>query len=145
MLTDNGAQFVDGTPTHPETEAAIEAYRATRDEPRLYLVHAFAHACEQPGIEHRRTKPRHPWTNGRVERMNRTIKAAAVRRCHYGGHDDLRRHLQLLVDADNFGRRLTTLRASQPMSSSAGPGQSSPLGSGSIRHISPRDQTSNLF
>lgn len=25
-------------------------------------------------IDHRTTKPKHPWTNGQVERMNRTIK-----------------------------------------------------------------------
>ena len=28
---------------------------------------------EANGIEHRLTKPNHPWTNGQVERMNRTI------------------------------------------------------------------------
>ena len=26
--------------------------------------HAFEHACAQLGIEHRATKPKHPWTNG---------------------------------------------------------------------------------
>ena len=34
-------------------------------------------------IEHRLTKPKHPWTNGQVERMNRTIKEATVKRFHY--------------------------------------------------------------
>ena len=114
VLTDNGTQFVDCTPTNPEAEAAIEAYWATRDEPRIYLVHAFAHACEQHGIEHRLTKPRCPWTNGQVERMNRTIKDATVRRYHYGSHDQLRAHLQLFVDAYNYGRRLKTLRGLTP-------------------------------
>src|SRR3712207_6246152 len=33
--------------------------------------------------------------NSQVERMNRTLKDAAVRRYHYGSHDELRRHLQL--------------------------------------------------
>jgi transposase InsO family protein len=32
------------------------------------------------GIEHRLTKVNHPWTNGQVERMNRTIKEAPVKR-----------------------------------------------------------------
>jgi len=39
--------------------------------------------CEANGIDHRLTKPNHPWTNGQVERMNRTIKDATVKRYHY--------------------------------------------------------------
>jgi transposase InsO family protein len=34
----------------------------------------FDMICDANGIEHRLTKPNHPWTNGQVERMNRTIK-----------------------------------------------------------------------
>jgi transposase InsO family protein len=34
----------------------------------------FDMICEANGIEHRLTKPNHSWTNGQVERMNRTIK-----------------------------------------------------------------------
>ena len=40
-------------------------------------------------IEHRLTKPKHPWTNGQVERMNRTIKDATVKRYYYETHDQL--------------------------------------------------------
>jgi transposase InsO family protein len=39
--------------------------------------------CRENGIEHRFTKINHPWTNGQVERMNRTIKEATVKRYHY--------------------------------------------------------------
>ena len=42
--------------------------------------------------------------------MNRTIKEATVKRFHYDDHDQLRRHLQDFIDADNFGRRLKTLK-----------------------------------
>ncbi len=35
------------------------------------------------GIERRLTKPNHPWTNGQVERMNRTIKDATVIRTFF--------------------------------------------------------------
>lgn len=34
----------------------------------------------QNDIDHRLTKPRHSWTNGQVERMNRTVKEATVKR-----------------------------------------------------------------
>src|SRR5918997_79188 len=91
VLTDNGVQFTDTLPADedPETEAAIDAIWAARGEPRLYRVHAFDHACERHGVEHRLTKPYHPWTNGQVERMNRTLKDATVRRYHYASHDEL--------------------------------------------------------
>lgn len=116
VLTDNGVQFTHNLPDRstPEQEAAIEAYWAARGEPRVYLVHAFDHACTELGIEHRKTKPYHPWTNGQVERMNRTIKEATVRRYHYGTHDELRAHLQLFVDAYNYGRRLKAIRGLTP-------------------------------
>jgi transposase InsO family protein len=45
-----------------------------------FLAHAFEYACARNDIDHRTTKPKHPWTNGQVERMNRTIKEATVKR-----------------------------------------------------------------
>jgi hypothetical protein len=52
--------------------------------------------------------------NGQVERMNRTIKDATVKRYHYASHDELRQHLHLFVQAYNYGRRLKTLRGLTP-------------------------------
>jgi transposase InsO family protein len=70
--------------------------------------------CVEHGIEHRFTRINHPWTNGQVERMNRTIKDATVKRFHYDSHEQLRRHLQDFVAAYNFGRRLKRLRGLTP-------------------------------
>ncbi len=70
--------------------------------------------CEQFSIEHRTTRSTHSWTNGQVERMNRTLKEATVRRDHYGNHDELRQHLQLFMNAYNHARRLKTLRGLTP-------------------------------
>jgi transposase InsO family protein len=116
VLTDNGTQFTDTLPVgeDPEAEAAIDALWAARGEPRLWRVHAFDHACEEHGIEHRLTKPCHPWTNGQVERMNRTLKDATVKRYHYESHDELRAHLRLFLDAYNHARRLKALRGLTP-------------------------------
>jgi Integrase core domain len=52
--------------------------------------------------------------NGIVERMNRTIKDATVKRYFYETHAELGAHLRDFVDADNFARRLKTLRGLTP-------------------------------
>ena len=73
-----------------------------------------ANACEKHRIEHRLTRPYHPWTSGQVERMNRTLKDATANRYHYVSHDDLRGHVQLFPDAYNHARRLKALRGLTP-------------------------------
>jgi transposase InsO family protein len=70
--------------------------------------------CAANEIEHRLTKPNRPWTNGQVERMNRTIKDATVKRYHYDSHDQLRCHLSDFLDAYNYARRLKTLNGLTP-------------------------------
>ena len=55
ILTDNGIPFTK--------KPGTEAYRA----------HPFDALYQRHGTEHCLTKPFHPWTNGQVDRMNRTI------------------------------------------------------------------------
>lgn len=74
----------------------------------------FDMRCRENGIEHRLTKIRHPWTNGQVERMNRTIKEATVKCYHYDSHKQLDAHLHDFIDAYNYGRRLKTLKGLTP-------------------------------
>jgi transposase InsO family protein len=50
----------------------------------------FDTICATHGIEHRRTKRNHPWTDGQVERTNRTITDATVNWFHHDSHDQLR-------------------------------------------------------
>src|SRR3712207_3422458 len=87
--------------------------KAMRAEKVPFRRHALEAACADLEIEHRLTKPRHPWTNGRVERMNRTIKDATVKRFHYASHPQLRQHLPASV-AYTFTRRLKTLTGLTP-------------------------------
>ena len=101
VLTDNGIQF-----TLPPRYA--DGPTAT------YLTHMFDMRCRENGIEHRLTKIKHPWTNGQVERMNRTIKEATVKRFHYDSHEQLKSHLANFIDAYNFARRLKTLKGLTP-------------------------------
>ena len=95
VLTDNGTHFTEptGGGWTPEDIRQMMA----RNEP--FLCHAFEFACTELNIEHRLTKSRHPWTNGQVERMNRTIKEATVKRFHYESHDELRGHFADFVAA----------------------------------------------
>ena len=110
VLTDNGTHFTEptGDGWTPEDIKQMLA----RKQP--FRCHAFELACAQLDIAHRLTKPRHPWTNGQVERMNRTIKEATVKRFHYENHDQLRAHLADFVAAYNFGRWLKTLKGLTP-------------------------------
>ena len=96
VLTDNGIQFTN------------------RVQDRHAFEHIFDRVCSEHAVDHRLTKIKHPWTNGQVERMNRTIKEATVKRFHYDDHDQLRRHLADFVLAYNFGRRLKTLNGLTP-------------------------------
>jgi transposase InsO family protein len=96
VLTDNGIQFSD-SPQHRSGPTA------------RYRLHMFDRVCREHDIEHRLTKPNHPWTNGQVERMNRTLKEATVRRYHYESHRQLEDHLAAFLDAYNFAKRLKTL------------------------------------
>lgn len=76
--------------------------------------HIFDRVYEEYEIEHRLAKVKHPWTNGQVERLNRTIKEATVKRFHYDDHAQRKTHLGGFIDAYSFGRRLKTLKGVTP-------------------------------
>lgn len=54
------------------------------------------------------------WLNGQVERMNRTLKEATVKRYHYDNHAQLREYLVNFLNAYNFAKRLKTLKGLTP-------------------------------
>ena len=96
ILTDNGSQF-----------AKQETMKGKK---KL----EFDRICEAHGIEHRLTKPYHPWTNGQVERMHRTLKEQTVYRYFYQTHAQLRQHLEAFIQAYNFAKRLKALKGRSP-------------------------------
>ena len=95
-LTDNGVQFTQ-LPHRQRSE-----------------LHLFDAVCAANDIEHRCTKVAHPWTNGQVERMNRTLKEATIRRYHYQNEQQLNTHLQSFLQAYNGAKRLKKLRGKTP-------------------------------
>jgi IS30 family transposase len=62
VLTDNGIRF---------TNRKRDVYA---------FHHIFDRVCQENGIDHRLAKTNHPWPNGQVERMNRTLKEATVKK-----------------------------------------------------------------
>ncbi len=124
----------------PENPARRGQGRCARKKgpPRRTLlgpeISAVGAGVEQRKIDDRLTRPRCPWTNGQVERMNRTIKDATVKRYHYpamtsSGSTCSSSWMPTTMDA---GSR--PCAASPPTSSSAGHGRKSPNASGSIHH-----------
>jgi transposase-like protein len=96
VLTDNGIQFTD------------------HDSNKLALTHIFRRVCLENDVEHRKTKVKHPWTNGQVERMNRTLKEATVHTFTYSSQEELKRHLHAYLMAYNFAKRLKSLKGKTP-------------------------------
>lgn len=67
VLTDNGTHF-----TTPGTTCSAAAdIRQTIENDKGFRAYAFEHACAQNGIDHRLSKPRHPWTKEQVERSRK--------------------------------------------------------------------------
>jgi transposase InsO family protein len=126
VLTDNGTHFT----TPGNVCSAAKDIRAALDAGEIVWAHAFELACARENIDHRLTKPFHPWTNGQVERMNRTIKDATVRSYHYQTHDELRAHLAAFLGAYNFAKRLKSLGGQTPSKPSAKPGRRNRIASG---------------
>ncbi len=96
LLTDNGVQFTN------------------RKQDTSAFEHVFDRVCRGHEIDHRLTKVNHPWTNGQVERISRTIKGATVKRYHYETHAQLETHVSDFIAAYNYARRLKTLQGLTP-------------------------------
>jgi len=111
------------TPSHGLQEnhcrAVDNAIQFTnRKQDTTAFENIFDRVCQENGIDHRLTKIAHPsrackhalpgnaWTNGQVERMNRTLSETL--------HNQLKTHLSDFVDAYNYARRLKTLNGLTP-------------------------------
>lgn len=68
------------------------------DNGKEFTAQEFEELCKEFGIEHRRTKPNTPKTNGMVEKANDIIKSATVKYTKYNSskelHDDLLKFLK---------------------------------------------------
>jgi hypothetical protein len=64
VLTDNGTHFT----TPGNTSSATPDIKAALDAGGPVWAHAFEYACAQNDIDHRLTKPKHPWTTDVIDK-----------------------------------------------------------------------------
>jgi len=72
VLTDNGTHFT----TPGNTSSAAPDIKAAIDAGETVWAHAFEYACAQNDIEHRLTKPYHPWTTDVIDKS--LLRGSAV-------------------------------------------------------------------
>lgn len=100
ILTDNGKEFTD-------------RLFATRER-QPTGQHEFDRLCQVLGIEHRLTKPKHPQTNGMVERFNGRI-ADVLKTNRFNSADDLEQTLLRYVHLYNQHLPQSALDSRTPM------------------------------
>lgn len=99
ILTDNGIQFT---------------FRLMSEHRRPKKEHPFDEMCRLNSIEHRLTQFRHPWTNGQVEIMNKTIKNHTTNTYHYDNIVQLKNHLMAFITYYNLQKKLKSLKYKSP-------------------------------
>jgi transposase InsO family protein len=64
VLTDNGTHFT----TPGNTSSAAPLIKEAMEKGEIFRAHSFELACAQNDIDHRLTKPRHPWTTDVIDK-----------------------------------------------------------------------------
>jgi transposase InsO family protein len=82
----------------------IRVERVLSDNGSAYCSFAFRDACRAAGIRHTRTRPRHPWTNGRVERFIGTIQRECAYRDQFTSDEERALSIALFVPWYNTQR-----------------------------------------
>lgn len=100
ILTDNGREF---------TMKGQQSFgRKCKGETLFEII------CELAGIKYRRTKIRHPWTNGMAERMVRTTKEHTVKLNRYENIESAIVDIENFQHIHNFRRKLKVLNYKTP-------------------------------
>jgi transposase InsO family protein len=99
ILTDNGFEF---------TYKALSKRRKTRK------THPFDRICKASKVQHRTIKFKHPWTNGMVERFNRTVKDQVLKKYLFSSIFQMNGKLLEFVNRYNFEKRLKSLNYKTP-------------------------------
>lgn len=99
ILTDNGFEF---------------SYKALPKGKKTKKIHPFDQICKEKKIQHRTIRFKHPWTNGMVERFNRTLKEKVLQKQLFSCIFEMNGKLIDFVNKYNFGKRLKSLNYLTP-------------------------------
>jgi transposase-like protein len=100
ILTDNGKEF---------TNIGQKGYGRIGKNPALFEI-----ICELAGIDYRKTKAKHPWTNGMAERTVRTVKENTIKLEKYESLEDAAISILHYQDIHNFRYRMKVLNYKTP-------------------------------
>lgn len=100
ILTDNGREFA--------MRGQTSFGKVSRNGVLFEII------CELAGIEHRKTKAYHPWTNGMAERMVRTIKEHTIKLEEYPDPESMIIGIYHFQDIHNFQKRIKALNFKTP-------------------------------
>lgn len=92
-------------------ERALEKISHTGKRPRVitdngsqYVAHEFKRFLRERDISHSLTRPRHPQSNGKIERFHKSLKSECVRRTPMATLDEARALIDRYVDEYNNHR-----------------------------------------
>jgi len=94
----------------------IQVRALLTDNGSSYRSHIFRHSCQQLGIQHRRTRPYTPRTNGKAERFIQTLLREWAYARHWKNSDERDQHLQPWTAYYNFARPHGSLNYNPPIS-----------------------------
>lgn len=97
ILTDNGLEFTN------------RLLKSKKGEP-CKKTSLFDQKCEENNIDHRLTLPKHPQTNGMIERVNGIIKSNTVARTDFKNIEEMNTELTKFLIYYNLQRRHGSLR-----------------------------------
>ncbi|MGW3168070.1 IS481 family transposase, partial [Streptomyces sp. NPDC001142] len=98
------------------TSCGITVERVLTDNGACYKSHAWRDALAAAGIAHKRTRPYRPQTNGKVERLNRTLLDEWAYAHPYRSEQERRNAFPRWLHTYNHHREHTALKGQPPAS-----------------------------
>ena len=97
-------------------EQGVTTRRVLTDNGRGYISRQFARICDDLGIKRRRTKPYHPRTNGKAERVIQTLLRECIYRFSYDSSTQRQQALGRYLHFYNHHRGHSALNDHAPIS-----------------------------